>query len=444
MNTAPPTITGTAAGRQHADARRPARGPAPRRSPTRASGSAAPRRSGTVYAATGAADAPSAYWRLGETSGTTAADASRQRAARHLRRRRHARTRPARSPATPNRAGHARRERRQRRPQPDRRASRTTAISAELWVKTTNTTKEAGIVSYAATTSDRRVPAPRPARRCDVYVKGARVDTGVALNDGAVAPPRGDVDVDRRRGARLQGRRPRVLEHGPGADRRVAHRAVARSCSARTRTRIGGGFDTAQAFLGQLDEVALYPTALTAAQVAGAPGRRRPAAGPAPRAARTSPTRPGHDLLTAARRPGQDAPGARHRHERAAAPAPRAPPRSGPVTAARANTPPVPVIDTPATASRGRPATPSASPATRPTPQDGTEPGEPAVVGRSSSATAPRRVSRAPARDAARRRRAARSPRRTTRRRRTSSSRSPRPTRPVRPRASCAASTRRP
>ena len=52
----------------------------------------------------------------------------------------------------------------------------TTAISAELWVKTTDTTKEAGLVSYAASSSADEFQL-RDARALRVYVKGARVDT---------------------------------------------------------------------------------------------------------------------------------------------------------------------------------------------------------------------------------------------------------------------------
>ena len=49
----------------------------------------------------------------------------------------------------------------------------TTAISAELWVKTTDTTKEAGIVSYAASSSADEFQL-RDYRALDVYVKGTR------------------------------------------------------------------------------------------------------------------------------------------------------------------------------------------------------------------------------------------------------------------------------
>src|SRR5262249_35434662 len=60
----------------------------------------------------------------------------------------------------------------------------TTAITAETWVKTTDTTKEAGIVSYAASTSDNEFQL-RNYRNLRVYVKDSFVDTNVALNDGA-------------------------------------------------------------------------------------------------------------------------------------------------------------------------------------------------------------------------------------------------------------------
>ncbi len=138
--------------------------------------------SGTSYATAVTADAPLAYWRLGESSGTTAADASGN-----------GRTgtyvggvglaTPGALPGDANTSVEL--------DGADDNVIRnpitgigTTAISTDLWLKTSDTTKEAGIVSYAASTSADEFQL-RDYRSLRVYVNGTRVDTGVSLNDGA-------------------------------------------------------------------------------------------------------------------------------------------------------------------------------------------------------------------------------------------------------------------
>jgi hypothetical protein len=141
----------------------------------------------------------------------------------------------------------------------------TTAISTDLWLKTTDTTKEAGIVSYAASTSADEFQLRDP-RALRVYVKGARVDTGVVLNDGAwhhLAVTWTSV-----------GGAVRVYKDGVLAFSNSVPVQAGTSITAggalvlgQEQDAVGGGYELSQAFLGNLDEVALYPTALTAAQV---------------------------------------------------------------------------------------------------------------------------------------------------------------------------------
>jgi hypothetical protein len=213
------------------------------------------------YAGAVGADQPLVSWRLGEASGATAGDASGH-------------SRPgtyAGSPllgqagallgdadASPSFDGN------------DDRVIRNpiegvaaTAVSTDLWLRTTNTTKEAGIVSYAAAGSADEFQLRDP-RNLDVIVKGTILNTGVVLNDGrwhhlAVTwqSAGGEVRVYRdgvqmyagslRAGAMLTPNGSLVL----GQD----------------QDSVGGGFQTAQAFAGQLDEVAFYPSVLNAARV---------------------------------------------------------------------------------------------------------------------------------------------------------------------------------
>ena len=115
----------------------------------------------TTYPSTVIADNPSVYWRLGETSGTTAADASgKGRPGTYaggtvL-------NQPGALTGDTNRAVTFDGANDLVRRSPIAGVSGT-AISTDLWLKTTNTTKEAGIVSYAVDLVGGRVPPARPA-----------------------------------------------------------------------------------------------------------------------------------------------------------------------------------------------------------------------------------------------------------------------------------------
>jgi hypothetical protein len=214
-----------------------------------------------TYAGAVAADQPLVSWRLSERSGTTAGDASG-----------HGQSGAYLGSPLLGQAGAVRGD-----PDPapsfdgnDDRVIRNpidgvaaTAVSTDLWLRTTNTTKEAGIVSYAAAGSADEFQLRDP-RNLDVIVKGTMLNTGVALNDGqwhhlAVTwqSAGGEVRVYRdgvqvysgsvRAGALLTANGALVL--------------------AQDQDSLGGGFQTAQAFAGQLDEVALYPGVLSAARV---------------------------------------------------------------------------------------------------------------------------------------------------------------------------------
>jgi hypothetical protein len=136
-------------------------------------------------------------------------------------------------------------------------------ISADLWVRTTSTTKDAGILSYATTSSADELLLRDP-RALVVYVKGTRVDTGLVLNDGrwhhlAVT-------------WRSAGGELRVYQNGT-----LRFSGTVRAGAALTpngslvlgqdQDSVGGGFDTGQAFAGQLDDAAIYPTALGANRI---------------------------------------------------------------------------------------------------------------------------------------------------------------------------------
>ncbi|HEY3723659.1 MAG TPA: PQQ-dependent sugar dehydrogenase [Acidimicrobiia bacterium] len=218
--------------------------------------------SGSTYASAVLANNPWTYWRLGDKSGTTAADAS-----------------PNARPGTYAGgvgllkvgaiAG-------------DKNASvsldgandniirkgitnfPTTAISAELWLKTSDTTKEAGIVSYAASSSADEFQL-RDYRNLRVYVKGAVVTTGVALNDNQWHHL---VVTWKSNGGSI-----RVYKDGALAYKNTIPVQAGTSLTGggalvlgQEQDSVGGGFDPAQAFLGKLDEFALYRKVLAAAE----------------------------------------------------------------------------------------------------------------------------------------------------------------------------------
>jgi hypothetical protein len=218
---------------------------------------------GSSYASAVNADAPNVYWRLGETSGTAAADASGK-----------VQTGTYVGGVTLNQPGALAGDG-NRAIQLDGNDDNvirnpvagmgTTAISTDLWLKTTDTTKEAGIVSYAGSTGADEFQL-RDYRALRVYVKGTRQDTGIALNDGqwhhlAVT-------------WRSVGGVISVYKDGVLAFTNTIPVQDGASITAggalvlgQEQDSVGGGFESSQAFLGQLDDVALYPTALSAARV---------------------------------------------------------------------------------------------------------------------------------------------------------------------------------
>ena len=226
----------------------------------------------------------------------------------------------------------------------------------------------------------RRVPAPR-------LPGAARLREGRACRHRGrverrrVAPPRGDLDVDRGRGARLQGRRPRVLELRSGAGRHHHDRGW------RARPRPGAGLD--RRWLRDARRRYLGRSTSSPCTRPSSPPRRsrrtrlpRPAAGPEP-AAPTSPTRPGRPTHPQLVGPGRDDPRARHGHERRRD-------QLGQLGGGRTGDRGVEHATGPDDQharhrpSRGRPVTPSASPAPPPTRRTAASP-RAACRGRSSS-----------------------------------------------------------
>lgn len=215
----------------------------------------------TTYPASVSADSPSVYWRLGESSGTAAADASG-----------HARpgtylggvklNRPGALTGDSNPAVSLDGSDDAVRRNPIAGVSGT-AISTDLWLKTSNTTKNSGIVSYATSSSFEEFHLRDP-RALAVYVKGTRVNTGVVLNDGLwhhLAVTWSSA------GGAL-----RVYKDGALAFSGTVRPGVSLTANGawvlgQDQDTLGGGFEPAQAFLGQLDEVALYPAVLTPARV---------------------------------------------------------------------------------------------------------------------------------------------------------------------------------
>jgi glucose/arabinose dehydrogenase/PKD repeat protein len=139
----------------------------------------------------------------------------------------------------------------------------TTAITTELWIRTSDTTKDAGILTYASA-NDVDDWGLRDARNLRITENGAFVTTGVALNDGnwhhvAVTWRSSD-------GATV------VYKDGAPVWLGVLHPGVPITTGGavvlgQEQDAIGGGFDVNQAYLGQLDDVAVYPTFLSAAKV---------------------------------------------------------------------------------------------------------------------------------------------------------------------------------
>ncbi len=215
----------------------------------------------TTYSGSVSADGPSVYWRLGESSGTAAADASgNNRPGIYVGgvalRQQHSLSSDANTVASFDGSNDA------------VRASGAsgvsgTALSTDLWLKTPKTTWDAGIVSYGTSRSPEEFQIRDP-RALAVYVKGTRIDTGVALNDGSWH----HVAVTWRSiGGTLRVYKDGALAYWgsvrPGASLAANGSLVLGQDQGST----SGSVEAAHTFLGQLDEVAFYPAALTAARI---------------------------------------------------------------------------------------------------------------------------------------------------------------------------------
>ena len=219
--------------------------------------------SGSSYSSAVLANAPWTYWRLGDKSGTTAADATpNARAGTYgggvglvkvgaLTGDKNASVSLDGNNDDVYRKGIA--------------GFPTTAVSAELWLKTSDATKEAGIVSYAASSSADELQL-RDYRSLRVFVKGASVNTGIALNDNrwhhlvVTWKSVGGVIRVYKDGA-LAYKNPVPVQAGTSIT------GGGTLVLGQDQDSVGGGFDPTQAFLGKMDEFALYRSVLTAGQV---------------------------------------------------------------------------------------------------------------------------------------------------------------------------------
>jgi PKD repeat protein len=215
-----------------------------------------------AYTTAVSADSPVLQWRLAEGSGTTAADASgNNRPGTYVGTVQ--RNRPSALNTDTNAAvgfdgGTGRVEAAALTGLP------TAAISAEMWVKTSDQ-KNSGLISYAVAANSDEFHVTNP-DSLTVAVVGTRVDTGVAVNDNqwhhVVATWSNDTGtvnlyVDGTPRYSLAG----VRTGGALTDGGTM-------VIGQEQDTVGGGFDSSQALQGQLDEVALYPVALSAARVA--------------------------------------------------------------------------------------------------------------------------------------------------------------------------------
>ena len=219
------------------------------------------RRCGYVGAV--AADRPLADWRLGEASGTRAADASGNgRDASYV------------GAVALGRAG-------ARVTTPDSAAGLdggsaavvdssfgsfpTAALSVELWLRTSDTSRDAGTFSYAVPGSDNELQL-RDYRNFTVIRGGVRVTTGVSANDGAwhqivLSWRASDGQTQLYKDGKL-------AYSGTLAAGSPIVGSGGAVVLGQDQDTVGGGFQSSQAFLGDLDEVSLYDRVLGAAEVA--------------------------------------------------------------------------------------------------------------------------------------------------------------------------------
>ena len=215
-----------------------------------------------AYTAAVSADSPLLHWRLGEASGATAADASgNSRTGTYVgtvQRNQTGALRTDTNPAVGFNATDGRVQAAAVTGMP------TTAVSAELWVKTADQ-KNSGLISYAVEGNSDELHITNPDSLI-VSLIGTRVPTGVGVNDGqwhhVVATWSNDTGtvalyVDGEQRFTQDGVRVGVALTGGGT-----------MVIGQEQDGVGSGFDSSQALSGQLDEVAVYPAALSATRVA--------------------------------------------------------------------------------------------------------------------------------------------------------------------------------
>jgi hypothetical protein len=216
-----------------------------------------------AYTAAVSADTPLLHWRLGEASGATAADASgNSRTGTYVGTVQRNQTGALNTDAANGAVGfdggtglvqH-----------PALMGLPTAAISAELWVKTDDQ-KNSGLISYAVEGNSDEFHITNP-DSLTVAVIGTRVDTNVGINDGqwhhVVATWSSDTGTLKLYVDGIESFTRGEVRRG-GALTDGGTLAIGQEQDA-----VGGGYDSAQALKGQLDEVAVYPAALSAAQVA--------------------------------------------------------------------------------------------------------------------------------------------------------------------------------
>jgi fibronectin type 3 domain-containing protein len=139
----------------------------------------------------------------------------------------------------------------------------TSAVTVEMWIKTTNT-KAAGLFSYATSGTDNELFIREPAG-LRITRAATTIATGVAVNDGAWHQI-----VVTWRGSDGQAQ---LFKDGALAftGTLAAGTSMAGSGGSvvlgQDQDTVGGGFEAIQAFVGNMDEISVFPSVLTASQI---------------------------------------------------------------------------------------------------------------------------------------------------------------------------------